>query len=103
LYFYVLGTLFSLFAECPLKIVAAGTVPNTARLHRNGADALYTAVSLSSLKYRADTRSWLQHLVAKTEVLWRMVKVLEDITAGMRRLISTRLDGTQYAGTSSFV
>jgi len=67
--------LFSIFAERPLKIVAAGSVPNTARLHHNGADALYTAVSLSSLKHRADTRNWLQHLDTRTEeVLWRMNK-----------------------------
>lgn len=65
----------SVFAECPLKIVAAGSVPNTARLRHNGADALYTAVSLSSLKYRADTSSWLQHLDTRTEeVFWKMNK-----------------------------
>jgi len=67
--------LFSVFAECRLKIVAAGSVPNTARLHHNGADALYTAVSLSSLKHHADTRSWLQHLDIRTEeVPWRVNK-----------------------------
>ena len=48
-----------LFCLCrmPLKIVAAGSVPNTARLHPNGADALYTAVSISSSKYNAGKRS----------------------------------------------
>jgi hypothetical protein len=55
--------------------VAAGSVPNTARLHHNGADALYTAVSLSSLKYRADTSRWLQYLDTRIEeVLWKMNK-----------------------------
>jgi hypothetical protein len=74
MYFSVFATYF-VFTECHLKIVAAGSLPNTARLHHNGADAIYTAVTISSLKYRADTRSWLQHLDARTEeVIWRMNK-----------------------------
>ena len=75
MYFFCFWNFFSVFAECPLKIVAARSVPNTTRLHHNGADALYTAVSISSLKYRADTSGCLQRLDARTEgVLWRKNK-----------------------------
>jgi hypothetical protein len=65
--FFCFWNLFSVFAECRLKIVAAGSVPNTARLHASEADSLCAAVTLSCLKYRGDARCWLQRLDARTD------------------------------------